>query len=220
MSKKLVKCKSCGAEIAKTAKTCPQCGAKQHQAALSVCVVIIVIAVFLCIGTVASGGSGDEPHKVTGGDATVSSSDATSSVATTETTAPKNTAFTVGDKVELNGIVVTLVDITENTGANYTTPSDGKVFVLCEFEIENNSSKDIAVSSIMSFETYVDDYTTNMSLSALLTTDKTQLDGSVAAGKKMNGVIGYEVSSDWSTIEIRFTPDFWAGKDITFTYTK
>lgn len=40
---KLVKCKTCGAEIAKSAKVCPKCGAKQHVGALSVCAVIIVV---------------------------------------------------------------------------------------------------------------------------------------------------------------------------------
>ena len=54
----------------------------------------------------------------------------------------------------------------------------------------------------------------------MLSTNQKQLDGSVAAGKKMNGVIGYEVPSGWSTIEVKFTPDFWSGKDIAFTYSK
>ncbi len=56
-----------------------------------------------------------------------------------------------------------------------------------------------------------------MNLSAMLSTDKPQLDGTVAAGKKMNGVIGYEVDPGWTDIEIRFTPNFWSGKEIIFT---
>ena len=31
--------------------------------------------------------------------------------------------------------------------------------------------------------------------------DKNQLDGTVAPGKKMNGVIGYEVPADWKELE-------------------
>lgn len=46
--------------------------------------------------------------------------------------------------------------------------------------------------------------------------DKNQLDGTVAPGKKMNGVIGYEVPADWKELEINFTPDFWSNKDISF----
>lgn len=46
---KIVKCKTCGAEIAKTAKRCPHCGAKQHVVASSICsviVVLVIIAIF------------------------------------------------------------------------------------------------------------------------------------------------------------------------------
>lgn len=38
---KLVRCKTCGAEIAKTARFCPNCGAQQHVGALSACAVIM-----------------------------------------------------------------------------------------------------------------------------------------------------------------------------------
>lgn len=133
---------------------------------------------------------------------------------------PKKDFFTVGDSVSLEDVTVTLVDVSESDGGNYMTPGDGKVFVLCEFRIENNSKNDIAVSSMLSFEAYVDDYATNMNLSATTSSDKQQLDGSVAAGKKMNGVIGYEVDDGWSSIEVRFTPDFWSGNEFLFVYSK
>lgn len=47
---KLVKCKTCGADIAKTAKTCPHCGAKQHTGVYVVCTIIIIITALACIG--------------------------------------------------------------------------------------------------------------------------------------------------------------------------
>ena len=97
---------------------------------------------------------------------------------------------------------------------------DGKVFLICEFQIENNSSNDIAVSSMLSFEAYIDDYATTIDLSATVSADNPQLDGSVASGKKMNGIVGYEADENWSEIEIRFTPDFWSNKEIVFTASK
>ena len=134
---------------------------------------------------------------------------------------PDKTTFSVGEKVELNDILVTLVDVTESNGSDFNKPADGNVFALCEFEIENNSNGDIAVSSIISFEAYVDSYSTNMSLSALIEKgDKNQLDGSVAAGKKMRGIVGYEIPFDWNELEINFTPSFWSSKSITFIATK
>ena len=59
------------------------------------------------------------------------------------------------------------------------------------------------------------------SLTALMEKgNKNQLDGTVAAGKKFNGVIGYEVPADWKELEVRFTPDFWSGKEIIFVANK
>jgi hypothetical protein len=76
------------------------------------------------------------------------------------------------------------------------------------------------VSSIVSFEAYVDDYAVNLDLAALVASDKSQLDGSVASGKKMTGAIAFQVPVAWSEIEVRYTPNFWGGKDIVFVANK
>lgn len=207
MSKnKLTNCKVCGVEIAANAKSCPHCGAKpKKRTALGVILIILgVIVIFAALG-----GSSNEPEKV--GDnsesAIVQSQDNTSGL------------FTIGDVVKLNDVYVTLVGVEINSGADFFTPEDGNVYAICEFEIDNQSSEELAISSMMCFEAYVDDYATSMSITATTSADKTQLDGSVAAGKKMNGVIGYEIPSDWKELEIRFTPDFWTDKDIVFVVT-
>ena len=166
--------------------------------------ILLIFGILLILGVIA----GDpEPQKVgeTGTPAIVQ---------------PLNNTFSVGDRVELGGVVVTLVNVSESTGGNYMTPESGKVFVICEFNIENNSASDIAVSSLMSFEAYIDDYSTMMDLSATVSSNKPQLDGTVAASKKMNGIIGYSADKGWQELEIRFTPDFWSGSDIIFSYTK
>lgn len=53
---KMVKCKSCGSEIAKSAQKCPNCGAKQHQGALTAAGLIIVATIFLCAFMLLGGG--------------------------------------------------------------------------------------------------------------------------------------------------------------------
>lgn len=210
-------CRNCGKEIDDKAAVCPGCGVpttdkkqKPKKKKHPILGAILVVFGLLVIVGIVSGG-GDSPKKVESQN--VSGQKA-------ETAAPEKTEFTVSDSVELNGITVALTDVYESTGENFMKPTDGNVFIICEFEIKNGSDKDIAVSSIMSFEAYVDDYTTNMSLSAIASADKGQLDGSVASGKKMSGAIGYEASKDWKELEIRFTPNFWSGKEIIFTYEK
>lgn len=210
---KMVKCKTCGEEIAKSAKVCPKCGAKQKKHTV-LGVILVIFGILLIAAAIGGGGDDSEPKKVG------SSKPAQSQEENKSTAEPEKTTFGVGEQVSLNDVVVTMNSVTESSGSQFNKPTDGNTFILCEFTIENNSEKDLAVSSLMCFETYVDDYSTSMSLSAMLESDNSQLDGTVAAGKKMNGVIGYEAPSDWKEIEVRFTPDFWRGKDITFVYSK
>ncbi len=49
---------------------------------------------------------------------------------------------------------------------------------------------------------------------------KTQLDGTVAPGKKIKGVIGYEVPVEWKEIEIHFTENVWSSNKMEFVIRK
>lgn len=61
----------------------------------------------------------------------------------------------------------------------------------------------------------------NYSLNAMMEkSDATQLDGTIAPGKKMNGYIGYEVPADWTAMEIHFTDDAWSNNKFVFEITK
>ena len=171
-----------------------------------------ILVVALLIGAISS--ANEDPQK-----AEIGNNSETTSAQNTpiETTAPK--PFTVHDTVEVNDVYVTLESFTESAGGNLLTPADGNVFILCEFTIENKSNKDIAVSSMLSFEAYADDYSTAMSIMATSSAEKAQLDGTIAPDKKMNGVIGFEVPRDWSVFEIRYTPDV-LSKEIIFICEK
>lgn len=48
MSKKLKKCKDCGAEISKSAETCPQCGKKQNKPIIKK-IIILIIALLIIV---------------------------------------------------------------------------------------------------------------------------------------------------------------------------
>ena len=203
MKSKLTVCKSCGKEIAKSARACPACGAKVKR--LKVWHIALIV-VGLIIVLAALGGGEDKPQQVT-----APQDGATSSPA------PDKDVFAVGEAAELKNVIVTLKSVTESDGSDFFKPDDGNIFVLCTFEIENNSDKEIAISSLVSFEAYVDDYSTSMSLNATASREGgEQLDGSVAPGKKMAGTIGYEGPEGWKELEVSITPDFWGGKGITF----
>lgn len=155
---------------------------------------------------------GDDPSLVGSGSGNSNLNSDTSSVG--------NKTFKLGDSVELKDVVVTFLSVTENTGSTYNKPENGKVFVLCEFEIVNNSKEELAVSSLLSFKAYYDDYSCDLSFGALMEKgNKDQLDGSIAAGKKMKGVVGYEVPANWQELEIQYTPDLFSNDKITFVTT-
>lgn len=212
----LKNCKVCGAEVAKSAKTCPHCGAKLKKGHPILIGILVFLVLIVIIGF--SGGS-DEPKKVEASTPAQSVESAPAQAKQTPEVESK-LAFSAGETAELRGVSVTLVDVSKSTGSSFNVPTGGNVFVLCEFDIANNSDKEITVSSMLSFEAYCDDYTCTLSLGALMERgNKNQLDGTVAAGKKINGIIGYEVPADWQELEIVFTPDVWSGKDITFIVT-
>lgn len=219
----MVKCKTCGADIAKSAKVCPKCGAKQKKSIL----LWVVIAIF-SIGVIgaATGGSDDEPKKVNDSKPSQSQQQAGANKGTPsekpseEQKVDEQTVFGVGEKAELKDVVVTLNAVTESTGSQFNKPTDGNIFILCEFTIENNSNKELNISSILCFDGYIDDYSASPNFSAQLESDKGQLDGTVASGRKMNGMVGFEGPVDWKKIEVRFTPSFWNGNEITFLHEK
>lgn len=131
--------------------------------------------------------------------------------------AEEKDTFGVGESAELNDVQVTMTSYEESAGSEYNKPADGNEFVLVEFEIVNNSDGELSISSMMSFEAYADDYALNYSLSALMEKEgANQLDGSIAAGKRMKGIIGYEVPADWQNIEIHFTDNVWSSDKFKF----
>lgn len=137
-----------------------------------------------------------------------------------EPTEEAKDGYGLGEQAEAEGVAVTLTEVEESTGSDFFTPEDGKVFLICHFDIENNTDEDLTISSILSFDAYVDDYATSMSLSATVSSSEPQLDGSVAAGKKLAGVIGYEVAQDWSELEVTFNPSVWGKKTLKFIVEK
>lgn len=179
--------------------------------------ILIVFGIFVVIGVIGSmvGGDKSEPKKV--------SSSSGKNAESSQSSQEEKTEFQVGETVSLKDVKVTLIGATESAGSEYVKPDDGKEFLILEFNIENNSSKDINISSVANFEAYCDDYSLNQDIlgqQAPEAEGKTQLDGQVASGKKMNGIIVYQVPTDFKSFEINVAPDFWSTKDIKYVINK
>lgn len=195
--------------------------------------VIIAVIVIGVIGAAAGGGDDDKVKDVTSENSVENKENESKEPAPEndgdeegekkEEEQVEKTEFYLGETAEQKGIQITLVNVTESQGSDYIKPDDGNIFLIFEFEISNNSEKDINISSLVNFEAYCDDYSLNqdiMGLQAPEAEGKNQLDGDVAAGKKMNGVIAYQVPIGYKSMEINVSPDFWSSKDIKFIYSK
>lgn len=178
---------------------------------------LILLAVMLLVVLV---GCGESAEDVVGSAVSAQPTQtATPEMSEEPSEAPEAKGYAVGEAASLKNVEVTLVSVTESEGSDFFEPEEGNVFVICEFDIANQSKEELSISSILSFDAYCDDYACSYSLSAQMASDKSQLDGAVAVGKKMNGVIGYEVPSDWKELEIHFSPNVWSGKDLMFIAT-
>lgn len=225
-------CPNCKNNCDDQAAQCPKCKVifdpndptrfsvpvKKKKGCLLVILIIVVLAIVIAI--IGSLGKKDEP--VLGDKNTTSQQqDASTAPSKDETKNDEKTSFAIGEPALLNDVQTTLVAVSESTGSEYNKPTEGNVFLLCEFTIENNSDSELNISSLMCFNGYIDAFAVSLSIPALIeNTEKPQLDGTIAAGKKMNGMVGFEVTKDWKVAEIIFKPDVFSGKEITFKTTK
>lgn len=181
-------------------------------------IVAVVIAVII-IAAIANGGSDDDNDvkKVNSKGSTTTKVNSDS----LQETVPQKTAFGIGETVECKNIQVTLEKVIISEGDNdiFAKPDDGKEFALCVFLIQNNSDKDISISSIANFEAYLDDASISQDYMGPQTEEGkkyNELTGDIASGKKMEGVISYEVPKGWNKLEVIVTPDIWSSDKITF----
>ena len=180
--------------------------------------IVIAVVAIIIIAAIANGGSGDS-NDVKKVDSKNSTKTEAKKDTTLETTKEK-TSFNVGETAEYKNVQITLKKVITSQGDDmFVKPDDGKEFVLCVFKIQNNSDKDMTISSIISFEAYLDDVSINQDFLGVQTKEGKKynsLDGDIASGKRMEGVISYEVPNDWKKLEVKVTPDAWSSKKITF----
>lgn len=211
-------CKHCKTEIPAGAKVCPHCRKKQGG---KLKIILIVIVVICIIGALAGGGDEDEPKKVDNQQDNKTTTTATSKGTSKSTESQEentdNKAYTIGDTIDDNGLLITLVSCDEYVSENeFITPEEGNKYIKINFEIQNNSEKTENISSYVSFSAYADDYSIEQTY--VDSSEKT-LDGEVASGKKMNGSIFYEIPNDTKTLQVDYISNFWTDRRTTFVIT-
>lgn len=213
MNKKMTTCKACGQEIAKSAKACPHCGAKNKKPIFKKwwfwAIIVILIA---SLGT-SSGDAENESAKVN------IESVSTGTVINNENKAdkaevPAKTEYYVGDVLEDGNTRIVFMSSGEYVEENqYMQPKDGNKYIYLQFAFENISKTSDTSISFYSFECYADGYAAEMYYGG-----NDDLSATLSAGRATNGCVYFEVPSDAKTIEIEYETNIFTEKKIKFIY--
>lgn len=127
--------------------------------------------------------------------------------------------YGVGEKAEGDDVTATLINVMQSSGNSYYKPESGKEFLILEFTIENHTKEDIVLSTALCFSMQCDGEYCVIDTEALATAmfaGKYQLDCAVEPGKKVTGVVGYQVQKNWKKFTIKFSPEIYFGDKLTF----
>lgn len=201
---RMIHCKTCGAEIAANAKTCPACGAKNKKPIfkrwwfIALVVIIILIAI---------GGHGGAKPKGTQQIGTVGSTKSN------EPTPEPKSIYSVGDILQDGNMQIVYVASGDYVSDNeFIQPKDGNKYIFLDFAFINTGTSDTAIS-FYSFDAYADGYSVDMFYGA-----DDDLSATLSAGRSTTGKIYFEVPSDAKEIEVEYSPNAFLDRKIKFIY--
>ena len=183
--------------------------------------IIIVVAVIIVFAIIGASGSNDEKD----------SKQADNSVTKVENTTPPATAAPdtssedstdseakEGETASKNGIEITMTKVTESKGKGYNKPAKGKIFVICNFLVENKSDDDFTMS-MLDYNAYADGY--SLSETYYSEDDFGSMSGTIAPGKKMKGALAFEVKKNYKKLELDFAlGDLFGDEKVKFVNKK
>ena len=90
-------------------------------------------------------------------------------------------------------------------------PEEGKQYLILFFDVQNVSAED-DYFNYFNFESYVDGYSSQISLLLGEVDGYDALTGNVAAGKKRKGYLAWEVDPGWQELEVAYKENSWTGE--------
>ncbi len=213
-NKKLTNCKACGAEIAKNAKACPHCGAKNKKPIFKkwwfwAIMVILLIA----IGT--SGNDTDSGNTTNDGNPSPNaSSNSTDGTAENKPQEPAKTEYYVGDVVEDGNTKIVFMSSGDYVEENeFMQPAEGNKYIFLQFSFENLSKTSDTSISFYSFACYADGYAAEMYYGG-----SDNLSATLSAGRATTGCLYFEVPTDAEVIEVEYETNVFTEKKIKFIF--
>lgn len=214
MSKKMITCRACNQEIAKSAKACPHCGARNKKPIFKKWWfwAIVVVLIF----AVANSGNDNEPNSeannVTNTNPGVSSDSTGSTESSTKE--PEKTEYYVGDTIQDGNTKIVFMSSGEYAEDNqFMQPAEGNKYIYLQFAFENTSKSSDTSVSFYSFECYADGYAAEMYYGG-----DDDLSATLSAGRATTGYIYFEVPIDAQEIEVEYTTNIFSSEKIKFIY--
>lgn len=184
-------------------------------------VIAVIFVLLILIGVIFGGGEESDVSSVneveetvvedTGSDESgdVVSEDAEESADSEEV----SNVFYVGDVVETDNLRITFVSAEQYQEENeFLQPKDGYEYWRFEFNFENISDTDQAVSSMMDWECYAD----NQKVDQTWLGDESGLDATLSSGRTTQGSVYFEIPVDAESIELEYSISFWNSDKIIF----
>lgn len=205
MNKKMTNCKSCGKEIAKSAKVCPHCGAKNKKPIYKKWWFIFLIVVVLLVAIGGSESESDNKNTSSidnGVEGSTSSKDVGENIEkeSEKIETPAKTEYYVGDMLEDGNMKIVYMSSGDYLEENeFMQPADGKKYIYLQFAFENISDSSDTSVSFYSFECFADGYATEMYYGG-----EEGLSATLSAGRATTGYIYFEVPTDAEVIEIEY----------------
>lgn len=124
--------------------------------------------------------------------------------------------YAVGDTADLDGIKVTLNEVTVQEPTQFFKPDPGKKFLIADVTVENTTSAEVSISSALQMDLQDDTgqtYTIDIMATAARNQNSEQTpDGTIPAGEKLRGNIGYQVPEDAAGLRWIYKEVFGSGR--------
>jgi hypothetical protein len=130
--------------------------------------------------------------------------------------------FSLNETAVFRNISVTAEEIIINDGWkddewSIFTPSEGNIFVAVKLNIENTSSEDQRMSTILLFDAYADGVKLEYSFGAGSGLEGT-LEGNVSPGRRLVGYYGVEVSQNAQELELEVKSSWLSSGKAVFVF--
>jgi hypothetical protein len=118
--------------------------------------------------------------------------------------------FAIGDTIEIGDLTLTVNEVTNPPGDDFSKPDEGNIFVVVDVTITNGSSEAANVSSLMQMSLKDDTgQVYDLDLMASAASGGTTPDGEIAPGETIRGQVGFQVPEDASGMVFVFDSDVW-----------